>query len=288
MKSNWIINSDNSIYHLGIRREQISPIIITVGDPSRVGMISAHFDTIEFIKSSREFVTHTGIYKNKRITVISTGIGTDNIDIVLHELDAVWNLNLQTGEPLPNFTPLTFIRIGTSGAIQNDIPIDSFLISEYAVGLDGLMHYYSFIPSKEHLIIDREFNDMGLSVLRPYLVKANHELIQIFSDPIIQMGVSLTAPGFYGPQGRSTRIKSNFPTLLDQYSKLSLGSLGRITNIEMETSALYGLSDIMNHRCISLNAILANRLTGTFSNHPEKTIEKLIQITLKKIAFALN
>lgn len=288
MKSNWIINSDNSIYHLGIRREQISPIIITVGDPSRVGMISAHFDTIEFIKSSREFVTHTGIYKNKRITVISTGIGTDNIDIVLHELDALWNLNLQTGEPLPNFTPLTIIRIGTSGAIQNDIPIDSFLISEYAVGLDGLMHYYSFIPSKEQLIIDREFNDMGLSVLRPYLVKANHELIQIFSDPIIQMGVSLTAPGFYGPQGRSTRIKSNFPTLLDQYSKLSLGSLGRITNIEMETSALYGLSDIMNHRCISLNAILANRLTGTFSDHPEKTIEKLIQITLKKIAFSLN
>lgn len=283
MNSNWIKNKDGSIYHLGVKQEDLATTILTVGDPNRVAMISKHFDTIEFRNSSREFVCHTGRIGSKMLTVISTGIGTDNIDIVINELDAAFNINLDTGEAKEKITQLDFIRIGTSGTIQKDIPIDSILVSKYAIGTDALYNFYEHNDKFESDQILLEIQRNGIPLPSAYLTTANSDLLQIFSDDLILPGLTITAPGFYAPQGRITRINASIPDLLLKYSMIQFPNLGRITNIEMETSGIYALSKSLGHRAISLNAILANRISNEFSKNPERTIEKMIDTVLTKL-----
>ncbi len=283
MKTNWILNTDGSIYHLGLTKEQLATTIITVGDPERVPSVSRFFDHVEFKSSRREFVCHTGRIGNKRISILSTGIGTDNIDIVINECDALFNIDFKTGATLSNTTQLDFIRIGTSGAIQQDIPVDSFLISEFAIGTDSLMNFYSHLFEEKSKDLTKEFHLNNIPILNAYYSECNKELLDIFSNETFLKGVTLTAPGFYAPQGRTTRVNSSIEHLLQKYSQININSIGRITNIEMETAGIYGLSTALGHRAISLNAILANRITGEFSKEPEKSINHLIETCISNI-----
>lgn len=282
--SEFILNADGSIYHLNLKPNQISHTIITVGDPDRVEKVTAHFDSIEFTKHKREFKTQTGNYKGKRITVISTGIGTDNIDIVLNELDALVNIDFETREIKPNHTTLDIIRIGTSGAIQPDIAVDSFVVSKRAIGFDNLIHFYDseHIQDKVRQEIFLKEIDWNPSKSVPYIVRSSSTLLEHFSTPPFQLGFTATNVGFYGPQGRILRGKLEDDGLNDKLQNFSFEG-ERITNLEMETAGIYGLSKLLGHRAISLNAILANRALGTFSTDPGKAAENLIEIALEKI-----
>ena len=282
--SELIINKDGSIYHLNLKPGDIANTIITVGDPDRVAEVSKYFDTIEFSTQKREFKTQTGTYKGKRITVISTGIGTDNIDIVFNELDALVNIDFKTRTIKENLTKLTLIRIGTSGAIQKDIAVDSFLISEKAVGFDNLLHFYNTeelldtafsIALKKHC----KYNPNNAA---PYLVHASQQLLQDFNTMHFQRGCTATNVGFYGPQGRILRLKTKDKDLNNKLESFEYQGT-KITNLEMETSGIYGLAKLLGHDAISLNAILANRPLGTFSKDPNKTINQLIITTLNVI-----
>ncbi len=283
--SELILNPDGSIYHLHLLPEDVAPIIITVGDPKRVHEVSKYFDSIEVEKSKREFVTHTGYYSGKRITVISTGIGTDNIDIVFNELDALVNIDFKTRHVKPNKARLNFIRVGTSGAIQPDIPIDSFVLSSSGVGLDNLLHFYDYgqFKNSQLELALRKHLQWEERNLYPYVVDCDPMLKDIFSENRIRYGVTITNSGFYGPQGRSLRLT---PIVNDFHDKLASFQHNneRITNLEMETAAIYGLAKLLGHHAVSLNAILANRATGEFSKAGYKTIDALIQFTLDKIA----
>ncbi|GLU44713.1 nucleoside phosphorylase [Allomuricauda sp. NBRC 101325] len=283
--SELILNPDGSIYHLHLLPEDIAPIIITVGDPMRVPEVSKYFDSIEIKKSKREFVTHTGFYAGKRITVISTGIGTDNIDIVFNELDALANIDFKTRQIKKNKTQLNFIRVGTSGAIQPDIPINSFILGTSGVGLDNLLHFYHYDLVNNNVLEQALRNHFQWEAyhLYPYAVDCDTELKEIFNDNRIRFGITITNTGFYGPQGRSLRLT---PKVADFHDKLEGFEYQNeyITNLEMETAAMYGLAKLLGHRAVSLNAILANRTTGEFSNEGDKTIDALIQFTLEKIA----
>ncbi|MFN8331606.1 MAG: nucleoside phosphorylase [Saprospiraceae bacterium] len=282
-KANLIINADQSVYHLGLRPEEMSDFIITVGDPSRVAIVSSYFDTIESRNSSREFVTHTGTFQKKRLTVISTGIGTDNIDIVLNELDALLNVELTSGIPKEKFTRMCIVRIGTSGAVREDIPLDSLLITQKAIGLDSLLHNYNRVPNEEEMDLRKQCTLCMPSLPLPYLAEADRSMLQHFhqGDDFIA-GTTVTAPGFYGPQGRQLRIGIRYPELIRQISALRIKN-SIVTNLEMETSGIYGLAGLMGHRSISCSAILANRVKDSFSNHAEQTIRRLIEICLQKI-----
>ncbi len=282
--SELILNPDGSIYHLNLLPEDIATTIITVGDPSRVSLVSKYFDSVEIEKGSREFLTHTGSYMGKRITVISTGIGTDNIDIVFNELDALANINFASREVKKEKTQLDFIRIGTSGAIQADIPIDSFILSESAIGFEGLLHFYESghirnITLEEQLNGFVKWDEHHISA---YAVDSDENLKQKVSSNRIRFGITITNSGFYGPQGRSLRLT---PKIMDFNSKLASFSYGnqRITNLEMETAGIYGLAKLHGHRAVSLNAILANRATGEFSKNAFKTVDNLIKYTLESI-----
>lgn len=279
--SELILNPDGSIYHLHLKPGDIATTIITVGDPDRVEAVAKHFESIEVAVHKREFKTVTGMYLNKRLTVISTGIGTDNIDIVFNELDALVNIDFNTRAVKKKHTALTFIRIGTSGAIQEDIAIDSFLVATKAIGLDNLLHFYgntSFldIAFSEAFI---KHTQWSAEKSRPYVVSGNEQLVQLFDTSSFIKGITATNVGFYGPQGRGLRL-----TLQDPAANATLQSFQykkqRITNLEMETSGIYGLAQLLGHQAISLNAILANRATGTFSASPQQTIERLIAKTL--------
>ena len=256
--SELILNPDGSIYHLNLLPEDIASTIITVGDPDRVRSVSRHFDSIEVEKGKREFLTHTGSFRGKRITVISTGIGTDNIDIVFNELDALVNVDFATRQVKDKLTQLDFIRIGTSGSIQADIPIDSFLMSSTAVGFEGLLHFYA-TGQQGNLVLEKELNDFldwkahGISA---YAFDADDSLMKKFAQNHIRLGVTCTNSGFYGPQGRSIRLE---PKIKDFNKKLASFSYQnqRITNLEMETAGIYGLSKLHGHRAVSLNAILS-------------------------------
>ncbi len=282
--SELILNPDGSIYHLNLRPEHIAKTIITVGDPDRVAQVSKHFDRIDFKLQKREFKTHTGIYKGLPITVISTGIGTDNIDIVLNELDALVNIDFKTKTIKHAHTQLRIIRIGTSGAIQNNIPVDSFLISEFAVGFDSLLHFYD----SSHV----QHNDIAESLMKqtqwfenkskPYVVSVDNELLNQFKSSQTINGFTATNVGFYGPQGRVLRLPVQDQNLNDKLAQFSFKNKN-ITNLEMETAGIYGLSKLLNHKAISLNAILANRANGTFSNNPNQIVDKLIAYTLNKL-----
>ncbi|WP_339704820.1 nucleoside phosphorylase [uncultured Kriegella sp.] len=282
--SELILNADQSIYHLNLLPQDLAHTIITVGDPDRVKEVSDHFDTIELKKGKREFITHTGTRNGKRISVISTGIGTDNIDIVLNELDALANIDFSSRTIKAKHTQLDIIRIGTSGAIQSDIPIDSFLLSEYAVGLDGLLHYYSNsdIQHRDFQEAFVQHTNWATEKSTPYVVSYDSKLAKMIISNRIRLGVTITSTGFYGPQGRQLRLVAKHNEFLSNLQTFQHSHL-QITNLEMETSGIYALSKLLGHRAISLNAILANRITGAFSRTPKKTVDELIQYTLERL-----
>lgn len=279
--SEFIQNPDGSIYHLNLLPQHLASTVITVGDPDRVNKITKYFEKVEFKIHKREFHTQTGYYKGKHISVISTGIGTDNIDIVFNELDALVNIDFKTKEVKENLTSLDIIRIGTSGAVQEDVPIDSFVISETGVGFDALLHFYE---SDE--ILDKEFARSLKEQLQlkdtnglPYVVSCNEALASKFNHNYIK-GVTVTNCGFYGPQGRKLRLPLSMPKLNDLMGTFEYNGK-RITNLEMETAGIYGLSKLLGHRAVSLNAIIANRATGEFSDNPGKTVDELIKLSLE-------
>ncbi|MFT5435602.1 MAG: uridine phosphorylase [Ulvibacter sp.] len=282
--SELILNNDGSVYHLNLKPENISDTIIFVGDLDRVEKITKHFDNIEFETQKREFKTQTGTYKGKRITVLSTGIGPDNIDIVLNELDALVNIDLTTRKQRKNLTSLDIIRVGTSGALQKDVPIDSFLLSTHGLDLNGMLHFYQ-IDSINSIEIEDAFINHTVwnqDKARPLVIKGSADLEKRFDSVAIHKGLTATAIGFYGPQGRVLRLPLEDDTLNNKMDAFNFKGM-RITNIEMETSAIYGLSALLGHNAISLNAIIANRTDGTFSKNPEKVIEDLILYVLEKI-----
>lgn len=274
--SELILNEDKSIYHLGIHPDQVGDIIITVGDPHRVDMVSRHFDKIIVRKECREFVTHAGYVKDKRVTVISTGIGTDNIDIVLNEVDALANCNLETGEAKAELRSLDIIRIGTSGAIQADIPVDTFIASQYAIGFDALQSFYEYDmdanESKLYQTVATQLKSNSIDI-KPTIARSSFPLE--LEGIEMTKGITITAPGFYAPQGRHLRLAPKYPNIINQMDSLEFNGL-KCTNLEMETSGIYTLSNLMGHRAISLNAILANRVNGVFSQDPQATINRLI------------
>ena len=286
--SELILNPDGSIYHLNIKPQDIATTIITVGDPDRVDTVTKYFDSVRFTTQKREFKTTTGTYKGKEITVISTGIGTDNIDIVLNELDALVNIDLETRAVKDTHTTLDIIRIGTSGAIQKDIPVDSFLISRYAMGLDALLHFYD---SKhiQHFEVQEAFikhMDWAPEKSAPYVVSCDETLAAKFNEPDFNQGFTATNIGFYAPQGRMLRLKTSDVEMNDKLGSFSFRESGlnlRVTNLEMETSGIYGLAKLLGHRAISLNCILANRVNKTFSTEPTEQTEKLIQEVLERL-----
>jgi len=282
--SELILNDNGSIYHLNLKPENISNDIIFVGDPDRVDKVTKHFDSIEFSTHKREFKTTTGTYKNKRISVISTGIGADNIDIVLNELDALVNINLKTKTVKKNHTSLNIIRIGTSGSLQKDIPIDSFLMSTYALDINGMLRSYPTQNISHPEVEDAFVNHTQWDEKKCYpLVISNNKLLEskITSD-IIYKGMTATAGGFYGPQGRTLRIAVKDPYLNSKIETFDYKGI-KVTNLEMETSAIYGLAKLLGHRACSMNAIIANRALGKFSKNPDQVIGNLILYTLEKL-----
>ena len=285
-ESELILNPDGSIYHLNLRPEQVADTIILVGDPNRVPRVSAYFDTIEFSTQKREFCTHTGTYKGKRLTALSTGIGPDNIDIVINELDALFNIDLHTRKPKEQLTSLNIVRFGTSGSLQADIPVDSFVLSSHGLGMDNMLHAYKDAPNVREIAMEEAFmaytqwnTDKG----RPYIVGCGETLKQrLLTDKVFE-GITGTAPGFYGPQGRMLRLPVQDPTLNDKLHSFNYKGY-RMTNLEMETSAIYGLSKLLGHQAVSLNAIIANRATGTFTKDSKKVVENLIVYGLEQLA----
>ena len=283
--SELILNPNGSVYHLNLLPENIARDIIFVGDQDRVSKITKYFDSIEFSTQKREFKTETGIFRGKRLTVISTGIGPDNIDIVINELDALVNIDLKTRTIKKEHTQLNIVRIGTSGSLQEDIPVDSFLMSKYGLGLDGLLHSY-----QPEAILETEIENAFIkhtnwsaNKARPYIVRASQELLDKFEDKdLVFQGFTATAPGFYGPQGRVLRLALEDASLNNKMDNFNHNG-ARVTNLEMETSAIYGLSALLGHNAVSMNAIIANRANGTFSSDPYLVVENLIEYTLNKL-----
>ena len=281
--SELILNPDKSIYHLNLQPQNIAQDIIFVGDPDRVEEVTKYFDKITFCTQKREFKTQTGTYKGKPLTVISTGIGTDNIDIVLNELDALVNIDFDTRQIKQELTSLNIVRIGTSGALQKDIPVDTLLMSAYAIGTDDLLNSYDI---EQQTIKDLEdkfimHTNWHENKGRPYAVEASESLMKKFSSEDIYSGITLTAGGFFAPQGRVLRLlpKDNYlQNNLDGFSYKGY----QLTNLEMETAGIYGLAKLLNHNTLSLNAIIANRKKGVFSEQPQQTIDRLIRYTLDK------
>lgn len=284
-ESELILNKDGSVYHLHLRPEQIANTIITVGDPDRVSAVSKHFDRIDTKVQKREFVTHTGELNGQRISVISTGIGTDNIDIVLNELDALVNIDLKTRVVKTDLTSLNIIRIGTSGCLQKHIPVDSFLVSSFAIGFEGLLHYYNHTNNADEILLQYHFmNFCGHALqfpIRPYFAQASKSLAEKVGDKMLK-GITATCSGFYAPQTRSLRLPPSTPELLDTLAEFEHDKL-LITNFEMETAGIYGLARMLGHEAVSCNALLANRATQTFSTDPSKTVERLIKRVLERI-----
>lgn len=282
--SELILNPDGSIYHLHLLPEQIAPLIITVGDQDRVEQVSQYFDRIEHKVQKREFKTHTGWLGKTRISVISTGIGPDNIDIVLNEIDALFNIDLTTRQIKSTIQPLTFIRIGTSGGLQKEIPVDAMVASSGAFGLDGLLQFYQGEDLQANPILSAltdHCQPRWEFPLAPYYASADAALLQRFQNGFYQ-GITATNPGFYGPQGRQLRAKVKAPDYLDLLQTFSFKG-NQIVNLEMETSAIYGLSAILGHKAVSLSAILANRATGHFSSDPGKSVRQLIETALERL-----
>ncbi|AUC84191.1 phosphorylase [Polaribacter sp. ALD11] len=283
-QSELILNPDGSIYHLNLKPENIANDIIFVGDQDRVDKITNLFDSIEFTTQKREFKTSTGVYKGKRLSVVSTGIGPDNIDIVLNELDALVNINLETRQPKAKLTALNIVRIGTSGSLQKDIPVDSFLMSSHALDLNGMLHSYQIEEISNKEIEDAFVKQTNWSAKKshPILIKNSSELAQKLDSDKIFKGITATAGGFYGPQGRVLRLPLQDADINKKIDSFNYNG-NRITNLEMETSAIYGLSKLLGHNAVSMNAIIANRANGTFSKNYKKVVEDLIEYSLNKL-----
>lgn len=277
-ESELIINPDGSIYHLNLKPEHLATSVLAVGDPDRVAKISGHFDQIEYKGGKREFITHTGYYRGKRISVISTGMGTDNIEIFMTELDALVNINLQTRIPTQTHTTLEIVRVGTSGSMQEDIPIDSLLASTHAVGLDTLMTFYSLDhTSFEVKLLERVKNDLDLP-FTPYCVSGSSQLLTKLGKGLMK-GVTVTCPGFFAPQGRRVRIEPAFPGIIQTLGNIQVDG-NRLSNFEMETAGYYAMGRLLGHEVLSLNAIIGNRISQTFSENPDLVVENLILHTL--------
>lgn len=284
-ESELILNSRGAVYHLDLLPEELAPLIITVGDPERVNEVSKHFDKVQSIRHHREFVTHTGRLGDKRISVVSTGIGPDNIDIVLNELDALVNIDLHTRTVKPNLTPLTIIRVGTSGSLQHTIPVNSFVVSTHGIGIDNLLNYYRHENNEEEKQIVQQFvahTQINSNFSKPYITGASAALLKHFVDGF-HHGLTVTCPGFYAPQGRVLRLGLTNPELIDRLTQFTFGQ-HTITNFEMETSAIYGLGRLLGHNCLSLSAIVANRVTKEFTKNGALTVENLIKKTLDIIS----
>ncbi|WP_282136868.1 nucleoside phosphorylase [Seonamhaeicola maritimus] len=283
-ESELILNPDGSVYHLNLKPENIADTVILVGDQNRVERISKHFDSIEFQTQKREFKTHTGYYKGMRISVLSTGIGPDNIDIVVNELDALVNIDLESRKPKENLKSLNIIRVGTSGSLQKDIPVDSFVLSQYGLDLNGMLHFYQ-IDSIKNPDVEEAFikqTNWSKNKATPIVIENSPKLEKILESDGVFKGMTATAGGFYGPQGRVLRLPVQNPDLNHNMDTFNFKGL-RVTNLEMETSAIYGLSKLLGHNAVSLNAIIANRATGNFSENPGKAVDDLILYTLNKI-----
>ena len=284
-ESQLVLANDGSVYHLRLHPHQIAEDIILVGDPNRVALVSSFFDEIEHKVSNRELVTHTGTYKGKRISAVSTGMGTDNIDIVINELDALVNIDLKTRAVNKNLKSLNLIRLGTSGALQPDIAVgDSFVAGQFALGLDGLLHFYDGADS----VIEEDFTKAFIAdthwpenLPSPYIVRASATLLKKLADGCYQ-GITATSPGFYAPQGRSLRLKLAKQDMNEQIENFTYKQ-NRITNFEMESSALYGLSRLMGHNALTICVIIANRVTEKFSDDYQPFMKKLIQQTLDRL-----
>lgn len=283
-ESELIINARGAIYHLNLRPEELAETVITVGDPDRVNEVSKYFDSIEYKLQHREFITHTGYVGNKRLSVISTGIGPDNIDIVFNELDALANIDIATRTINSDLKSLQIIRLGTSGSLQSDIDVDSFVVSTYAIGIDNLLNYYRNENNElenqllQHFITHTQLGGMFSS---PYIATAASSLLKHFVEDFFH-GLTVTCPGFYGPQGRVLRLGLSNPDLINFLTSFEFGN-NRITNFEMETSAMYGLGKLMGHQCLSISAIVANRINKTFSKDGAAAVDSLIKKSLQII-----
>lgn len=282
--SELILNPDGSVYHLHLRPEQAAPLIFLVGDQDRVPKVSRYFDAVEFKVRKREFVTHTGRIGNTRLSVVSTGIGTDNIDIVLNELDALFNIDLETRQLKAQLTTLQLIRLGTAGCLQPEVPVDSIVASSAGLGLDGLLNFYRAPELTQHPAIAGLRAHFGAAwdfPVRPYFAEASTDLLRRWAG-IGPNGITASNAGFYGPQGRQLRAPAALPTYLDLLQTFSWNGVPAM-NLEMETSAIFGLSKVLGHQALSLSAILANRPAGTFSKDPDKAVKKLIENALSRL-----
>lgn len=284
-KSELIINSRGAVYHLNVRPEEIAQTVITVGDPDRVQQVSKYFDTMEYKCDHREFITHTGTIGNKKISVISTGIGPDNIDIVINELDALMNIDFATRTVKPDLTQLTIIRLGTAGSLQSDIPVDGIVASTHGLGIDNLLNYYRHDNNEEEKQILQQFiaqTQIAGNFSHPYISTAGPVVLKHFVNGFYH-GITVTCPGFYGPQGRVLRLGLTNPDLIDRLTHFTFGQ-HRITNFEMETSAIYGLGRLLGHHCLSLSTIVANRITREFSKDGHAAVENMIKKALDIIS----
>jgi uridine phosphorylase len=276
-ESELILNSDGSIYHLHLKPENLASLVFTVGDPDRVALVSRYFDRVDFKIQKREFITHTGVIGNRQVTVMSTGMGTDNIEILMTELDALVNINLQTRTINPEQKRLQIIRIGTSGSMQKDVPVGTFLASKIGIGLDTLMQFYPDLLGSQEFAEGIQ-NELHLP-FRPYQTQANPTLLGKLTGEFVQ-GVTLTCPGFYGPQGRKLRLAPRIDQMIERLSNLDING-NRLTNFEMETAGYYAMGELLGHQMLSLNAIVANRPLGQFDPEADKTIDRLIQRSLE-------
>lgn len=281
-ETDLVLNPDGSVYHLNLLPKHISDTIIAVGDPGRVYSVSQHFDQIEFEMNKREFITHVGKYKGKRITVISTGIGPDNVEIVFTELDALVNIDLKTREPKSRKKKVKIIRVGTSGALQEDIPVGSHLLSDYSVGLDNLIGFYDLAMDDFEAGLAHDIQRKTGLPFMPYVVRGSTSLLEQISGNEMIKGNTVTCPGFYAPQGRTLRVPIRFPKLLEDLNYYHKGDFW-LTNFEMETSAYYAFGRLFGHEVLSANAIIANRIKNKFSKDPHKIVESLIVKVLDRI-----
>jgi uridine phosphorylase len=279
-KPDLILNPDGSVFHLGLRPEQVADLVLAVGDPARVPAISRHFSLIEHQVQKREFVTHTGMYKGRRITAISTGIGTDNVEIVLHELDALVNIDLGRREPKQERRSLSIIRVGTCGALQPDVTVGSIVVSDLAVGFDNLMNFYTAEPTKEESVLGASLQRHAGLTFTPYLSRGSASLRKKFGD--LLLGNTVTCPGFYAPQGRQVRVPIRFPNILSDLATFRSGDL-RLVNFEMETSAYFALGKLMGHETASVSVVLANRVTNEWAPDARGSVDKLIQAVLDRL-----
>ena len=277
-ESELIINNRGAVYHLDLLPEELGNTVVTVGDPDRVKEVSKHFDSIEVKRHHREFISHTGYIGKKRLTVVSSGIGPDNIDIILNELDALVNIDFKTRQIKNKTSHLKIIRIGTSGSLQADIPVNSFVAATHGLGIDNLLNFYRHEQNEEEKQLLHSFvthTQIHGQIGHPYISSGAASLIKHFVKGFHQ-GITVTCPGFYGPQGRVLRLGVSNPELINRLTDFRFGQ-HRITNFEMETSAIYGLGKLLGHHCLAINAIIANRVNKEFSKDGKAAVEKLIE-----------